>query len=212
MAGAHATKPQGLLSACCLDSQQHSQCHLVGKVGLLKLSQSCLHFRACLSRQYGPYNCTLFDRWPLASPFPLHYTTTNFFTGSAHGCHNPPVCRAVDLLLALADNSDQALQQVLEAGAMPVIVTVITAYADSVKRSSALQPDADAETGEAIDAPSSRTPEAPSFIPTPTAVLSALSLCQVRLMTHASVPVVYLFHSLSLGISAGLCAASFIDL
>ena len=89
------------------------------------------------------------------------------------------VCRAMDLLLALAYTSDQALQQVLEAGAMPVIISTSTAYADSVKRDSALQPDANTEPGETSDGPNDATSDTFSFVPTPNAVLAALSLCQV---------------------------------
>ncbi|KAL3133077.1 hypothetical protein ABBQ38_006979 [Trebouxia sp. C0009 RCD-2024] len=87
--------------------------------------------------------------------------------------------RAMDLLLALAYTSDQALQQVLAAGAMPVIISVVTAYADTVKRGSALQPDAATEPGEPSSGPSSSKPETFRFVPAPNAVLAALSLCQV---------------------------------
>ncbi|KAL3149295.1 hypothetical protein ABBQ32_002108 [Trebouxia sp. C0010 RCD-2024] len=88
-------------------------------------------------------------------------------------------CRAMNLLLALAYTSDQALRQVLAAGAMPVIISMITAYADAVKRGSALQLDADTEPGEASAGPSSANLDTFTFVPTPTAVLTALFLCQV---------------------------------
>lgn len=66
---------------------------------------------------------------------------------------------------------------------MPVIITAITAYADSVERaSSALQRNAESEAGEAGDGPCSINNEVFSFVPTPSAVLAALSLCQVSLM------------------------------
>lgn len=99
----------------------------------------------------------------------------------------------MDLLLALAYTSDQALQQVLAAGAMPVIISVVTAYADTVKRGSALQPDAATEPGEPSSGPSSSKPETFRFVPAPNAVLAALSLCQVRVMTYQSGPVCHWF-------------------
>lgn len=69
----------------------------------------------------------------------------------------------------------------LEAGTMPVIITAITAYADSVGRASALQRNADSEAEDAGDGPSSSNNDVFSFVPTPSAVLTALSLCQVSL-------------------------------
>lgn len=71
---------------------------------------------------------------------------------------------------------------------MPVLITAITAYADSVGRPSALQRDADSEAcGDASDGPSSSNNEVFSFVPTTCAVLTALSLCQVSLMVCVSV-------------------------
>lgn len=99
----------------------------------------------------------------------------------------------MNLLLALAYTSDQALRQVLAAGAMPVIISMITAYADAVKRGSALQLDADTEPGEASAGPSSANLDTFTFVPTPTAVLTALFLCQVRLIPRQSVLVCHGF-------------------
>ena len=94
----------------------------------------------------------------------------------------PAVCRSLDLLLALACDSDQALQQMLEAGTMPVILNTIASYAGSVQRSSALQLNADSEAGETGDGPSISNSKVVGSVPTPSAVLAALSLCQVRTM------------------------------
>lgn len=65
---------------------------------------------------------------------------------------------------------------------MPVIINAITSYAESVQRASALQLSADSEVGETGDGPSSSNNEVVSSVSTPSAVLAALSLCQVRLM------------------------------
>lgn len=110
------------------------------------------------------------------------------------------MCRSLDLLLAIACDSDDALQQMLEAGAMPVIINAITSYAESVKKASALQPSADREARDAADGPSSSNNEVFSSVPTPSAVLAALSLCQVRLILCMSMCV-----PLSDGVSASHC-------
>ena len=94
-------------------------------------------------------------------------------------------------MLAIACDSDQALQQMLTAGTMPVIINAITSYAESVQRASALQLCADSEVGETGDGPSSSN-EVVSSVSTPSAVLAALSLCQVRLM----VLIIQLFNDL----------------
>ena len=98
----------------------------------------------------------------------------------------PAVCRSLDLLLAIACDNDQALQQMLAAGTMPVILNTIAAYAESVHRASALQLSADSEVGETDDGPHHSNDEVASFVPTPSAVLAALSLCQVRTMVRVS--------------------------
>ena len=93
----------------------------------------------------------------------------------------------------------------LEAGAMPVVMNAITSYAESVKKASALQPSADSGACEAADGPSSSNSEVCSCVPTPSAVLAALSLCQVRLKFCVSMRV-----CLSDGISASQCISFYI--
>ena len=110
---------------------------------------------------------------------------SNYSQNSGEGFH-PFICRSLELLHAIAYNSDQALQQMLEAGTVPVITNVVTAYADSVQRASALQPDADPEAGEAGDGPSSDNSELFNSVSTPRVVLAALSLCQVRCLVCAT--------------------------
>ena len=94
------------------------------------------------------------------------------FSGLAF--QQPVTCRSLDLLLAIAYQSDEALMRVLEAGIMPVIITVVTAYAESIETASALQPDADSEQDEC---PSSS--DIGKCCHSPSAVLSALSLREV---------------------------------
>ena len=74
----------------------------------------------------------------------------------------------------MAYESADASMRVLDAGIMPMVLDVVTAYAESMKRASALQPDADSEQD---DCPSSSHSD--KLCHSSSAVLSALSLCEV---------------------------------
>ena len=89
-------------------------------------------------------------------------------------CNKPPACRALDLLLAVAYASQEGLQHILQAGVMAVVVNAVAIYTQSLKQVAALQHNADSDTD---DEPSSSGLHRSAI--TPTAVLTALSLCEV---------------------------------
>ncbi len=90
-------------------------------------------------------------------------------------CQHLCSCRCLDLLLAFAHKHDQTLQKVLEAGILPVVVNAVKGHIHSMQKDAALQLDAE----ESADSGGNSDDVTPSPAPTHSAVLAALSLCEV---------------------------------
>ena len=86
-------------------------------------------------------------------------------------------CRCLELTLEIAYKREQTLQQTLEAGMMPVIIHALGNYMHMLHQNAAVQTDAE---GSPSDSPqSSAGAPVPGPVPTHSAVLAALSICEV---------------------------------
>lgn len=81
------------------------------------------------------------------------------------------ICRCLDLLLSIAYKREETLQQMLEAGIMPVIINALRACTHALQQGAALQPGAQ-------DPPDSKD-DTLGPAPTHAAALAALTICEV---------------------------------
>ena len=84
--------------------------------------------------------------------------------------------RCLDLLLSIAYKREETLQQMLEAGIMPVIINALKACTHALQQGAALQPGAQDPTGSNGDTPGPA--------PTHAAALAALTICEVIHLCH----------------------------
>jgi len=81
------------------------------------------------------------------------------------------ICRCLNLLLSVAYKREETLQQMLEAGIMPVIVNALKACTYTLQQGAALQPGA--------QEPPDSNDDIPGPAPTHVAALAALTICEV---------------------------------
>ena len=85
---------------------------------------------------------------------------------SRHG-----ICRCLDLLLSISYEREATLQQMLEAGIMPVIINALTACTHALQQGAALHSGA--------QQPPDSNDDTPGPAPTYAAALAALTICEV---------------------------------
>lgn len=88
-----------------------------------------------------------------------------------HGKSVNGIRRCLDLLLSIAYRHEETLQQMREAGIMPVIINALKACTHALQQGAALQPGAQ-------DSPDSND-DTPGPAPTHAAALAALTICEV---------------------------------
>jgi hypothetical protein len=86
------------------------------------------------------------------------------------------ICRCLDLLLSIAYKREETLQQMLEAGIMPVIINALKACTHALQQDAALQLGTQ-------DPPDSKD-DSPGPAPTHAAALAALTICEVIHLCH----------------------------
>ena len=134
---------------------------------------------ATLLERYSPFDTFSTELGPnVSQTMILTYKTLD----SLHLAHHVGVCvtcRCLDLLLVVAYKCDYARHRVLEANILPVIINAMSAYVHLLQEEAAMQPNAESLS----DRISPSTSATLTCVPSHTAVVAALALCEVEVFS-----------------------------